>query len=172
MAKRNVLERLWRLRELEEEQSRLELESGVAERNRVAQELAEVTAEAARNRREFAARLGDSDTAARTGALVELGRARRWQSAIRPQLDKAEADVELRREEFLARRTTRRQVETLLDREREAARIETARRAQQMLDDWYGRRGPVAQPSERVESAKPVELGSIAENAEPSMNSA
>jgi hypothetical protein len=31
-------------------------------------------------------------------------------------------------------------VETLLEREQKMAREETARRAQQMLDDWYGRR--------------------------------
>ena len=50
MAKRNVLERLWRLRELEEEQSRLELEARVTDRNRIAQHLAEFSANAARSR--------------------------------------------------------------------------------------------------------------------------
>jgi flagellar export protein FliJ len=158
MAKRNVLERLWRLRELEEEQSRLELEARVAERSRVAQNLAEISANAAKSRGDFLARLGDPDTAARTGALVELEHARRGQTAIRPRLDQAEAEVELQREEFLARRTGRRQVETLLDRVREAARSETARRAQQMLDDWYGRRGSVRKSPRQVEGARTVQL--------------
>jgi len=36
MAKRQALKRLWRLREMEEEQSRLELEARVVDRNRVA----------------------------------------------------------------------------------------------------------------------------------------
>lgn len=156
MAKRNVLERLWRLRELEEEQSRLELEAGVVERNRIARELAEISADAARSRGEFVARLGDPDTAARTGALLELEQARRGQAAIRPQLDHAEIEVERHREEFLTRRTVRRQVETLLDREREAMRTETARRAQQVLDDWYGRRGPLQTPSGQAGNAKPA----------------
>jgi flagellar export protein FliJ len=156
MAKRNVLERLWRLRELEEEQSRLELGARVAERNRIAQNLAEVSANAATSRGEFVVRMGDPDTAARTGALVELEQARRRQTVIRPRLDHAETEVELRRGEFLTRRTGRRQVETLLDREREAARAETARRAQQMLDDWYGRRGPLRTPSEQAGKVKPA----------------
>lgn len=156
MAKRNVLERLWRLRELEEEQSRLELEAQVAERNRIAQHLAEVSSGAARSRDEFVARLADLDTAARTGAMVELEQARRGQAAIRPRLEQAETEVEARREVFLTRRTGRRQVETLLDREREAARSETARRAQQMLDDWYGRRGPLQTPSGQAGEVKPA----------------
>jgi len=172
MAKRNVLERLWRLRELEEEQSRLELEARVTERNRIAQYLAEVFAEAALSRGEFLARLADPDTAARTGALVELELARRGQAAIRPRLDEAEAGVELRRDEFLTRRTGRRQVETLLDREREAARAETARSAQQMLDDWYGRRGPLRTPSERADNAKPAQSSPVSDLAKPSMKSA
>jgi len=172
MAKRNVLERLWRLRELEEEQSRLELEAQVGERNHIAQQLAEAIAGAARSRGEFVARLGDSDTAGRTGALVELEQGRRRQTAIRPQLDNAEAAVELRREEFLARRTTRRQVETLLDREREAARVEAARRAQQMLDDWYGRRGMAGKLWEPVESAKESPSPPISGASASSMNSA
>ena len=171
MAKRNVLERLWRLRELEEEQSRLELEARVTERNRIARHLAEVSSGAARSRGEFVDRLADSDTAARTGALVELEQARRGQAAIRPRLDQAATDVELRRDEFLARRTGRRQVETLLDREREAARAETARRAQQMLDDWYGRRGPKRTASEPADDAKPAQSGPTLDSIGPSMKS-
>ncbi len=110
MAKRNVLERLWRLRELEEEQSRLELEALVGERNRIAQNLAEVSSGTVRSRGEFVARLGDIDTVARTGALIELEQGRRRETAIRPRLVHAEAEVELRRNEFLVRRTGRRQV--------------------------------------------------------------
>jgi flagellar export protein FliJ len=142
MAKRRVLERLWRLRELEEEQSRLALEARVQDRDRIAQRLESATQGVVQSRRVFADRLGDPDTATRTGALAELGQARRRQAAIRPQFELAEIEVERGREEFLARRTGRRQLETLLERGQQAAREETARRAQQMLDDWYGRRRP------------------------------
>jgi flagellar export protein FliJ len=134
------LERLWRLRELEEEQSRLELEARVGDRNRAAQRLAGAVESGARSRKAFAAALGDPNTATRQGALLELEHARRRQAVLRPQLEQAEGELEIRREEFLARRTERRQVETLLEREQAMALEETARRAQQMLDDWYGRR--------------------------------
>ena len=146
MARSRVLERLWRLRELEEEQSRMALEARVVDRNRVAARLSEVREGAMRSRTALAAHLGDPDTAARTGALMELEQSRREQTEIGPRMEQAESEVELRREEFLARRTGRRQVETLLERGQEEAREAIARRAQQMLDDWYGRRRTEGHP--------------------------
>lgn len=116
------------------------LEARVAQRNRVAETLAEAALGVARSRREFTDRLGDPDTAARTGALVELERDRLHRETLLPQWERAEADVEAGRQEFLTRRTERQQAETLLEQERQAAARETARRAQQMLDDWFGRR--------------------------------
>jgi hypothetical protein len=41
---------------------------------------------------------------------------------------------------FQMRRTGRRQVETLLDQEHAKVLEEAGRRAQRMIDDWYGRR--------------------------------
>jgi len=171
MAKRQALKRLWRLREMEEEQSRLELEARVVDRNRVAERLATVVEEAVQSRKSFAARLGDPDTVARTAALMELEQARRLQTAIRPHLEQAESEVELRREEFLARRTGRRQVETLLDREEEKAREATARRAQQMLDDWYGRRKPETPPSTAEHDRNREAREADGSRQNPSMNS-
>jgi len=144
MANRRVLERLWRLRGLEEEQSRMALEACVAERNRAEETLADAGRSVARSRGEFVARLGDANTAARAGALLELERNRRYREALRPRLASAEAEVLAGREEFLLRRTGRRQVETLLEQEQQQKAQETARRAQQMLDDWYGRRTAAA----------------------------
>ena len=72
---------------------------------------------------------------------MELERAREQQVKIRTRFDASEAEVARQREEFLLRRTERRQVETLVDDQQAMDVIETARRAQQMLDDWYGRRG-------------------------------
>jgi flagellar biosynthesis chaperone FliJ len=161
MAKRNVLDRLWRLRELEEEQSRLELESRVGKRNRIAQNRTEAAADVARSRGEFHARLGDPDAAARTGALVEWEEARLRQDAIRSQLENAEAAVEVQRDDFFARRIARRQVESLLEGEREAGRVETARRAQQILDDWFGRRGTAGRPPELVHPVKALQFQGI-----------
>ncbi len=172
MAKRQVLERLWRLRELEEEQCRLALEERVRHRDRIAQRLESASQSVALNRKAFTARLGDPDTAARSGALLELEQARRQQAAIRPQVEIAEAEVEQRREEFLMQRTERRQVETLLERERQAAREDTARRAQQVLDDWYGRRRPGLPLPETKTRFVDVDSPCASGNSKPSMKTA
>jgi flagellar export protein FliJ len=153
MAKGRALERLWRLRELEEEQSRVELESKVLDRRRVETQLAEATESAAHSRQVFADRLADPDTSARAGAILELEQARRSEAVLRPRWENAAAEVERQREEFGVRRTGRLQVETLLDREREAEREDAIRRAQQMLDDWYGRRRSVNIVSNRIDGS-------------------
>jgi flagellar export protein FliJ len=155
MAKGRVLNRLLRLRELEEELSRVQLEAAVGDRNRVAGELAVVVQRQAHGRKSFAAWAGDPDTAGRTGAMIAMEQARKQRTRIEPRLEAAEREVIRQREEFLAHRTERRQVETLVDEQQATMREETARRAQQMLDDWYGRRSPrqAERPPRGTESA-------------------
>jgi flagellar export protein FliJ len=142
MTVKRVLSRLLRLRELEEEQSRLELEAAVGNRNRVAQELTVVVHRQIQGRMDFVNGISEKDTAGRTGAVIEMEQARRQRLRIEPRLESADAVVMRQREQFMARRIGRRQVETLVDQERLAAREQAGRRAQQMLDDWYGRRVP------------------------------
>jgi flagellar export protein FliJ len=142
MANRRVLSRLLRLRELEEEMSRMELESAVGDRNRVAGELAAAVNRQALGRQSFLVSIGDSDTAGRTGSVISMEQARKLSTRIAPRLEAADREVVRRREEFLSRRTGRQQVETLVEREQRTLKEEAARRAQQILDDWYGRRSP------------------------------
>ena len=156
MAKRRVLQRLLRLRELEEELSRLELEAAVGERNRVAGELAAAVKRHAHGREVFAAAIGEPDTAGRTGAVMAMEQARKQRIRVEPRLETADREVVRQREEFLTRRTGRRQVETLVDREQLAAQEAVSHRAQQMLDDWYGRRSTrLAQQDSRGGNAGP-----------------
>ena len=147
MAVRRVLSRLLRLRELEEEQSRVELEIAVGKRNRVAEQLAQAVQRQAQGRRNFANGIVERDTTSRTGAVMEMEQARRQQLRIEPRLAAADTEVGRQREEFLARRTKRRQVETLVDQERAMIREEAGRRAQQVLDDWYGQRSARGDPA-------------------------
>lgn len=142
MANRRVLSRLLRLRELEEEMSRMELESAVGDRNRVAGEFAAAVNRQALGRQGFLVSIGDPDTAGRTGAVISMEQARKLSARIAPMLEAADREVVRRREEFLSRRTGRQQVETLVEGEQQALKEEAGRRAQQMLDDWYGRRSP------------------------------
>jgi len=142
MTGRKVLDRLLRLREMEEEQSRHELEAAVGDRNRVAAELKNAIDRQAMGRRSLVSGIEERDCFGRTSAVIEMERARRMRMRVEPRLEAAEVEVKRQREEFLLRRAAREQVETLVDQERAATLEKTGRRAQQMLDDWYGRRTP------------------------------
>jgi len=159
MAVRRVLTRLLRLRELEEEQSRIQLESAVGERDRVQEDLARAAEYLTQGRQSFTAGIANRDALGRTGAALETEQARQQRHRILPQLRAAEAEVTRQREEYLLRRTDRQQVETLVENEKKMAAVEAARRAQQMLDDWYGRRG-------RTRSGEHTESGPVFSAAE------
>jgi len=142
MSIKPVLARLLRLRGLEEEQSRLELENTAAALGRVEQERAAVTRRQAMGRRVFVTGIEQSDNRCRPAAVIEMELAQRQRAQVDLRLTAIESEVERQRDEFLERRTRRQQVETLVDAARAESEVTAARRAQQMLDDWYGRRGP------------------------------
>ena len=134
------LRRLLRVRDLEEEQSRLALESALGELNRLERALAATAERDRRGRRlvEISARTGEWED--RLAGLEEGRAADRHRTALAPRVADAELDVAALRQEFLDRRVERRQVETLI-RETEARdAIEAGRHSQQALDDWYGNR--------------------------------
>jgi hypothetical protein len=148
------LRRLLRIRNIEEEQSRLALETSLGELNRLERALA-ATAERDRCGRRLV------EVSARTGELtdrlagLEEGRAAgRYRAALAPRIADAELDVAALREEFLARRVKRRQVETLIQEAEAQDAIEAARHGQQALDDWYGNR--LHREAAEAESAKPA----------------
>ena len=138
MATRHVLERLLRLRELEEEQSLLKLEIAVKNRNRAAAELELADVGYRDSRREFAAGIEERDALSRTAAVLPMEQARGQRMRIELRLAAADAEAVRQRNEFLIRRTGRRQVEMLVQQEQAAQQQATSRKAQQMLDDWYG----------------------------------
>lgn len=140
MGQGGVLRRLLRIRQLEEEASRMAVELSVLERDRRIAELAVAGELRNQGRMEFLRRAGEADTAGRAGAWMEVEEAEHQQKQIVPRLAQAESEVSERREEYLAQRTRRRQVETLLEREDAQNREKAARRAQQLLDDWFSRR--------------------------------
>ncbi len=140
MVPKKVLKRLLRLRELEEEQGRRELELAVLEENRVQQQMLFAGQRLAMGRHHFVEGIARGNGADRAGGVIEVEFSRRQQLLIKPRLEAVEQELARQREHFMTRRAERRQVETLVrDRDKVAA-IETGRRAQQMLDDWYGRR--------------------------------
>jgi len=137
MAVSRALRRLMRIRELEEEQCRMALESATGELGRMQHALS-VGVERDRMGRRLV------DVSARTGelrdrlaGLEETRTAVRLVEILEPRIAAAEVEVARLWQEFLGKRLERRQAETLI-REIEAAdAVESGRRSQQALDDWF-----------------------------------
>jgi flagellar biosynthesis chaperone FliJ len=144
---------LLRLRELEEESSRLQLESAVGNRNRIERELELLVERQAGGRKNFVAGVEGRDGLSRVAGLMEIEQARRSLVYMVPKLKEADLEVAREREEFLRRRTGRRQVETLVDQAHVLAEVEAGRRAQQILDDWFGRRSQGAKLGSCMDSS-------------------
>ncbi len=135
-----TLKRLARLRELEEEQSRLELELAARRRAEVAENVNAAVAAQATGRRSFVSGVVQGDGLERVAGLAAMRQAEGRRTALMPHLAEADRQLAVERDEYLARRTERRQVDTLLAEQRAEEQREAAHRAQQMLDDWYGRK--------------------------------
>jgi flagellar biosynthesis chaperone FliJ len=140
MAVSRALRRLLRIRELQEEQSRLALESALGELHRLEHAL---TANLERERRGRSLILTSAQTnylTDRLAGLEETRSASLHAAALGPRIDGMGEEVTGCREDFLYKRVERRQAETLI-RETEAREaIVDARRSQQSLDDWYSSR--------------------------------
>lgn len=150
MSASKTLRRLARIRELEEEQSRLVLEAAARSREEVASELLAAHQERRDGRVDLVRGVERSDGRVRQTGLVRMEMAARQTEVLRPQLERMDQELARQRDEYLARRTARRQVETLLAEAERLARQEADRRAQQMLDDWYGRK---RRPAQRTDAA-------------------
>lgn len=132
-----ALRRLLSVLALEEEQAQRALEAAAGELRRLEQ------AHAAARERERAGRLlehaGILNGAAtdRLAGREEALLGRRLAATARARMAETEKTVVLLREGFLAKRLERRQAETLMREAEQRESIESERRAQQRLDDWF-----------------------------------
>jgi hypothetical protein len=140
MAVSRALRRLLRIRDLEEEQSRLALESALGELNRLQDALKATVERERRGRRlvESSARTGELPD--RLAGLEEARAADRLFAVLGPRIAAKEEEVTARRQEFLLKRVERRQAETLIQESEAQEAVEADRRGQQALDNWYGSR--------------------------------
>lgn len=153
MSGSKILRRLTRIRELEEEQSRLALEAAARIREQAAAELLAAHQEQLDGRSDLVRGVEHNDPRDRQTGLIRMQVATRHAEHLRPQLQQLDKQLARQRDEYLARRTARRQVETLLGEAELRARQEADRRAQQMLDDWFGRkRRPIPHANSEPES--------------------
>ena len=157
MATRKKLVRLCHLREIEEEQSRLELERAVVVRNRLERDLGQTSELELRMKQEFVDFVSVDDRPGRTGATLAVGLAGRQRLNLAKYLSEWDLTVAALRNDYLRRRTGRLQIESLIGAMKRKEETEAAHRAQQMLDDWFGRRSPkVAKGTDHADNATPV----------------
>jgi len=144
MTESRSLKQLLRIRALEEEQSRALLEAALGELHRMEASLVLNQQREVRGRRLVAQshrRAGDEIQGIdRRAGIEESVAARRSIAAITPRVEVQKQVVEEMRRIFLARRVDRRQAETLIVEAAARAEVESSRRAQRTMDDWFGAR--------------------------------
>jgi hypothetical protein len=165
MAISRALRRLLRIRELEEEQSRLALESTLGELNRLKQALAATVERDRRGRSLVKASAQTGELPDRLAGFEETRAADRLSVLLGPRIEDKEEDVAERRQEFLVKRVEQRQAETLIQEIEAREAIEAGRRGQQALDGWYSSRlyREQAHKEADAEPIVPIAAGDVSE---------
>jgi len=140
MAVSRALRRLLRIRNLQEEQSRLALESALGELHRLENALVAAFERGRRGRSLVQSSIQTGQLMDRLAGFEETRSAGIHAVALGPRIDAMGVEVTDRREEFLSKRVERRQAETLIQEAEARDAIEAGRRGQQALDDWYSNR--------------------------------
>jgi hypothetical protein len=162
MAVAQALRRLLRIRELEEEQSRLALQAASGDLHRFQHAQAANIERERAGRRLVQASARSGEFRDRLAGLEEARAADRLAVVLTPRIAEAEQDVNRLREAFLFSRVERRQVETLIEEAVARDTIDADRRSQQALDDWFRNRRHKAdaeadaRPTEPGNSGQPV----------------
>jgi flagellar biosynthesis chaperone FliJ len=134
------LRRLLRIRELEEEQNRLALESAMGELLRLEHALTATLDRERRGRRLIGASAQTGEVMDRVAGFEEKRSADCHAVALKPIIEFQAEEVTARREDFLEKRVERRQAETLIQEAEAQEDLDADRRGQQSLDDWYSSR--------------------------------
>lgn len=140
MAISPALHRLARVRAVEEEQRRLALESALSQLHVLQAALEAAQLRMRRGKALLAEVRNPIDVADRAAALLEIDAAGRRAAVLRPRIGAAEEAVIRARQDYLAKRLERRQVETLIEEARAGEAIESLRRSQQSTDEGFASR--------------------------------
>jgi flagellar export protein FliJ len=135
------LERLLRIRGVEEEQRRRSLESAAVKLKSLEQAQAAALQMEKQGRARVSASVVSGAIEDRQAGLVETDSAQRRARMLAGRIAAAEQETVARREEFLEKRIERRQAETLVEEAHTREDLESGRRGQRIIDDWYGARG-------------------------------
>ena len=140
MAASRALRRLLRIRDIEEEQSRLALESALSQLNRLEHALAATAERDRRGRRLVDASARTGELPDRLAGIEETRAAKRHAAVLTPRIAAVRLNVSALRQQFLMKRVERRQAEALIQETEARDAVEANRRSQQALDDWYRNR--------------------------------
>lgn len=139
MAASQAIRRLLRVRELEEEQCAGALESAIGEWKRLQAAQTAARERERRGRCLVATSAATGELADRVAGTEEARSGGRRAAALQARIHAAGEEVKSRRQEFLAKRVERRQVELLIEQAQAEAARESGRRAQREADEWIGR---------------------------------
>lgn len=157
MAVSRAMRRLLQVLEIQEEECRAAMESARAELKRLEQALIRSVERERGGRRLIAASSQSGEVTDRIAGVEEARIAKRIAVALGPRIAEWEMSVNKRQREFLGKRIERRQTETLMEEAETMEKLETGRRVQRALDDWFLNRRPLwgeAQSDELLEKAR------------------
>jgi hypothetical protein len=137
MSVSNALKRLLRIRDLEQEQHRLALESALSEMRVLEDALAAAAERERSGRGEYTASVRTGEFLGQHSAIVETSIGGQHITALNPALLRAQAEAARRRHAFLLKRMEHRQAETLIEEAKAEDAYDEARVSQQTLDDWF-----------------------------------
>jgi hypothetical protein len=137
MAVARVLKRLLRIRDLEEEQGRMALETAVGNLRRLQNAQAAGIELDRRGRRLVLSSADSGELPDRLAGTEETHFSKRIGLALAPRIVGAQKNVTQVREGYLAKRVERRQAETLIEEAQARDVLDGGRRSQQALDDWF-----------------------------------
>ena len=134
------LRRLLRIREVEEEQCRIRLETATSELNHLQSALPETVERDRRGRELVVASARSGELPDRLAGMEEMRTAVRFADLLLPRIAEKEQQVGLLRKAFMDKRIEHRQAETLIEATEAKDAIDAGRRTQQTLDDWFSSR--------------------------------
>jgi hypothetical protein len=137
MGSTRQIERVVRIRQLEEDESRRTLGLALAELAQLKLALCAANQKERDGRSLVAASASSGEIADRIAGMEEARSASRLGLALAARIRTAGDAVALFRKEYLNKRTSRLQAETLAETERVHEAAINLRRGQQALDDWY-----------------------------------
>ncbi len=137
MSKSVSLERLLRIRQIEEEQHRLAMAAAVSELHTLETALDASLARQRHGRRLVGASALSGDLLDRHAGLIEARNAGGCARALQPWVASAGDRVAAVRVLWMGKRVERKQVETLRETAKKQAAIDTSRRSQEAIDQWF-----------------------------------